>query len=149
MMKKILIIEDSESIGKSLEELMQLNGFVTEVASNGKEGIEMAAAFMPHLIICDIMMPEMNGHEVLEAVRKNPDLSNTPFIFLTAKATSKDLREGMNLGADDYLTKPFKAKNLFRAVEARLERHRKNKEEVLRKTEELIHFVNNAHDDIY
>ena len=119
-MKNILIIEDDNNIRESIADLLSLRKFEVSQASDGVEGLHYAKASIPDLIICDIMMPGLDGHEVLKELRINKDTSNIPFIFLSAKTQKSDIREGMNLGADDYLPKPFKAQDLFRAVESRL-----------------------------
>jgi two-component system OmpR family response regulator len=121
---KLLIIEDELQIRQNLAELLTLKGFTVESSTNGREGIEHALVFKPDLILCDVMMPELNGYQVLEAIRSDhPSLSGVPFIFLTAKADKSDFRLGMNLGADDYLTKPFTSADLLAAIESRL-KHR-------------------------
>lgn len=122
-MKKILIIEDDHNIRESVSELLETRNYSTIKAKNGQEGVLLASRNKPDLILCDVMMPEMNGLEVLTNIRNNIELAITPFIFLTAKTQKEDVRAGMVLGADDYLTKPFLAKELFEAVEARLHRH--------------------------
>lgn len=101
-------------------EMLKLEGYQVRGASNGREGIACAQEYRPDLIICDIMMPEMNGYEVLAALRDHPTTALTPFIFLTARTDRRDVRRGMNLGADDYLTKPFTAAELIESVQARL-----------------------------
>ena len=144
---RILIIEDSTSIRASLMELLRLKDFEVEATRDGASGIEMVPHFNPHLIICDIMMPKMNGYEVLEQVRSNPKHSNTPFIFLSAMSDSQDIRQGMILGADDYLIKPFKAADLFAAVEARLRRQTHIQKEIHHRLDDLMHFMGNMQDD--
>ena len=119
-MSKVLVIEDEEAIREIIDELLTAENYQVSVASNGNEGLELALSKLPDLIICDVMMPEMDGYQVLEQLRKNVVTETIPFIFLTAKASQGDLREGMNLGADDYLTKPFKRQELLRAVTTRL-----------------------------
>lgn len=146
--KRILIVEDSASIRASIAELLLLKGYQIETAINGEEGVALVHTFKPHLVLCDIMMPKMDGHQVLQEIRKIPGATNTPFIFLTAKVDTSDMRQGMILGADDYLTKPFKASELFEAVAARLDRHEKVKEEVYYRLEDLIHFMGNMDDPL-
>lgn len=124
MSAKILVIEDEPNIREAIKDTLEFAGYTVASASNGNEGIDLALSFAPDLILCDIMMPECDGFEVLEVVNGNPSTLATPFIFLTAKATKEDQRSGMAKGADDYLTKPFRAQELIVAVEARLERHR-------------------------
>lgn len=133
-MKKILLIEDEAAVRDSIKELLVSNGYLALTASDGMEGLELARHLKPDLIICDIMMPKLNGYEVIAEIRKDPVLSVIPFIFLTAKVEMTDLREGMELGADDYLTKPFRAVNLLKAIETRLEKfellHQKQNSEI-------------------
>jgi two-component system, sensor histidine kinase and response regulator len=119
-MKKILVIEDEQFIRENIVEILEASDFDVYSAPNGKEGVTLALERLPDLILCDVMMPELDGHGVLETLRKNPATATTPFIFLTARANSSDLRAGMNLGADDYLTKPFRVPELLSAVTARL-----------------------------
>ena len=121
-MKKILVIEDSKQILENTAELLELSNYDVYTAENGKIGIEQALANKPDLILCDIMMPELDGYGVLHMVQKSPDLQNTPFIFLTAKTEQSDLRKGMSLGADDYISKPYDATELLNAVEGRLKK---------------------------
>ena len=126
-MQKLLLIEDETLIRENLAELLTLNGFAVYVAANGKEGIVQATKQEPDLILCDVMMPEMDGFQTLEVIRANPSLSHTPFLFLTAKADMTDTRKGMALGADDYLTKPFTMDTLLTAIRARLQREAQRK----------------------
>lgn len=126
-MKNILIIEDDLNIRESISELLEVKFYKVRTAKNGEEGILLARQHHPDLIICDIMMPGKSGYDVLEEIRGHQDTADTPFIFLTAKSQKSDLRAGMNLGADDYLTKPFVASELFEAVEMRLKRREVSK----------------------
>lgn len=126
-MKKILIIEDHAEIRENIAELLDLSGYDTIEASNGREGLALAEKEMPDLIICDIMMPVMDGYAVVAKLNAIPATSAIPFIFLTAKAEKEDFRKGMSLGADDYITKPFKEEELLTAVKARLDRTEKLK----------------------
>lgn len=119
-MKKILLIEDSEDIRINTAEILALSNYQVIEAENGKVGVEKALKEKPDLIICDIMMPVLDGYGVLHAIHKNDDIRNTPFIFLTAKTDRSDLRKGMELGADDFITKPFSGIELLNAVESRL-----------------------------
>src|SRR5690606_33395566 len=116
-MKKILIIEDNSEIRETTQEILELADYDVIVAGNGKEGVEMVKSHAPDLIICDVMMPVLDGFGVLRILSRNPDTSSIPFIFLTAKADKKDVRKGMNLGADDYITKPFDESELLEAIE--------------------------------
>ncbi|GAB3639835.1 response regulator [Spirosoma arcticum] len=120
MPTKLLLIEDQATLRENIAELISLHGYQITTAGDGRQGITQALLDPPDLIICDVMMPQLNGYEVLEIVRATPVLVRTPFIFLTAKADRTDLRVGMNLGADDYLTKPFLITDLLAAIEGRL-----------------------------
>lgn len=121
-MKKILIIEDNEDIRENIAEILELADYEAITAANGKEGVSMATEHLPDLIICDIMMPELDGYGVLHILAKKENTKGIPFIFLTAKAERSDLRKGMALGADDYLTKPFEDTELLDAIEIRLKK---------------------------
>ncbi len=118
-MKKILIIEDEEPIRINLVELLQAEGFDSVAASDGFQGLQLARELSPDLVICDVMMPELDGYAVLFALRNDPETASLPFIFLTAKSERADLRIGMELGADDYLTKPFTRSELLNAIHGR------------------------------
>ena len=124
-MKTILIIEDQPDMRENIATILEMEEFAVLEAPNGKAGLELARDEKPDLILCDIMMPEMDGYDVLHALRQDRTIAGTPFIFLTAKGEKRDLRTGMNLGADDYLTKPVSAEELLGAVGARLEREAK------------------------
>jgi CheY-like chemotaxis protein/CRP-like cAMP-binding protein len=121
-MTKVLIIEDNEDIRENVVEILELSGYNVAAAENGKIGVELALKFHPDIVLCDIMMPEMDGYDVLQALNTHPETQATPFIFLTAKAERTDVRRGMELGADDYLTKPFDDAELLRAIESRMKR---------------------------
>jgi len=136
--KKILVIEDELIIRLGLITLLNATGlYELREAPNGVIGIEIAADFIPDLIISDVNMPEMDGYGVLEAVRANKAISDTPFIFLTALASKQELRYGMDLGADDYLTKPFSKDDLYRAISSRLEKHKQQKRIAQQQMDEL------------
>ena len=122
-MKKILIIEDNEDVRENTADLLHLSGYDVATAAEGKSGLRRVQDFRPDLILCDIMMPGMDGYQVLEAVLKDPETAHIPFIFLTAKTEKADIRKGMNLGADDYLTKPFEEDELLEAIRSRLRKH--------------------------
>lgn len=121
-MKTILLIEDNDAIRENTAEILELTGYTVLTAENGKVGVEKALESRPDLVICDIMMPVLDGYGVLHIFNKNPHLSGIPFIFLTAKSERTDFRKGMELGADDYLTKPFDESELLSAIEGRLNR---------------------------
>lgn len=121
-MKKILLIEDNEDIRTNTAEILELSNYEVIVAEDGKVGVSKAIEHLPDLIICDIMMPVLDGYGVLHALQKNESVKNTPFIFLTAKSERTDFRKGMELGADDYITKPFSGTELLSAVDGRLKK---------------------------
>jgi two-component system, sensor histidine kinase and response regulator len=123
-MAKILVIEDEEAIRENILDLLEAENFESMGAANGKIGIKMAIAQIPDLILCDMMMPEIDGHGVLKALRSEPITATIPFIFLTAKAEKTDIRLGMELGADDYITKPCTPQELLKAVAIRLDKHK-------------------------
>ncbi len=121
-MKKILVIEDEPEMRRNITALLRFHEYDPVAAANGREGVAAAHSEKPDLILCDVMMPELDGYGVLQAVQAETSLAQTPFIFLTAKGEKNDLRSGMNLGADDYLTKPVAHGDLLRAIETRLRR---------------------------
>src|ERR1035441_9605056 len=122
-MKKILLIEDNSDTGAKIAEILELANYDVTTAPDGKEGVKHAQELVPDLIICDIMMPELDGYGVLHILGKDPKTARIPFIFLTAKAEKSDMRKGMNLGADDYISKPFDDTELLDAVEVRLKKN--------------------------
>lgn len=119
-MKKILVIEDEPEMRRNLLMILKLEKFQPIGAENGRRGLELVQREKPDLILCDVMMPELDGHGVLEALRKDPESAAIPFLFLTAKGERADFRAGMNLGADDYLTKPVARADLLQAINTRL-----------------------------
>lgn len=121
-MKRILVIEDEPEMRRNITALLRFKEFEPIAAENGRVGIELARREKPDLILCDVMMPELDGYGVLRALQEDAALAAIPFIFLTAKGEKDDLRSGMNLGADDYLTKPVANNELVEAIEARLNR---------------------------
>lgn len=123
--KRILVIDDEAKIRAHTAELLRLEGYEITEARNGREGVEKARAAVPDLIVCDITMPEMNGHRVLETLREDARTAHVPFVFLTGWGEREDLRAGMNLGADDYLVKPVVPDELLASVSARLARAEK------------------------
>lgn len=120
MMKKVLLIEDDPVLRENTAELLELSNYDVKTAANGKIGLVTAFDIVPDVIICDIMMPELDGYGVLEELSHNEQTRIIPFIFLSAKTEHKDVRKGMNLGADDYITKPFEEKELINAIESRI-----------------------------
>lgn len=135
MNKKVLIIEDNNDIRENVVEILELANYEVYEANNGKKGVDLAVKNLPDIILCDIMMPELDGYGVLYMLNKNPETATIPFIFLTAKAERVDLRKGMEMGADDYLTKPFDDMDLLNAIESRL------KKKVIQKTSIVNHWI--------
>ena len=123
MKPAILLIEDEDTMRELTATALEFEGFTVHQAANGTAGIEAARLHRPGLILCDVMMPGIDGYQVLASLRADPALCQIPFIFLTAKGGKKDLRQGMVSGADDYLTKPVAIDELLAAIRARLERH--------------------------
>lgn len=121
-MTKVLIIEDNNDIRENVVEILNLSGYVVFEADNGKKGIELAIANKPDIILCDIMMPGIDGYGVFETLHSNEETKAIPFIFITAKSERVDIRKGMEMGADDYLTKPFDDTELINAIESRLKK---------------------------
>lgn len=121
-LKRILLIEDNEEIRENTAEILELSNYDVITAPDGKQGIEKALSEKPDLIVCDIMMPVLDGYGVLHALHKNDATKNIPLIFLTAKTERLDQRKGMEMGADDYITKPFTGTELLSAIEGRLKK---------------------------
>lgn len=128
-MNKILVIEDEPNINSSICDLLELEDYEAIPALNGKQGIVLAIQEQPDLILCDIMMPEMTGLEVIETLRKTKLFEDTPFIFLSALSDRGDIRKGMNLGADDYIPKPFEPDDVLTAIEKQINRLESRREE--------------------
>ncbi len=143
-MKKILVIEDNMEVRENLEEILELSGYDVESAEDGKVGVEKVLAQKPDLILCDVMMPKLDGFGVLNILGKRSDTSDIPFIFLTAKAEKSDFRRGMNLGADDYITKPFYKDELLAVIETRLKKSEQLKQKFDRTAHGLSAFINEA-----
>ena len=143
-MNNILLIEDNEDIRENTAEILEMTGYAVDTAENGRIGVEKALIKKPDLVICDIMMPVMDGYAVLHIFNKNPLLSGIPFIFLTAKIERNDFRKGMELGADDYLTKPFDDAELISAIEGRLNRFTNLKAEYDLQQDKLQDFIAEA-----
>src|SRR5262245_9002634 len=122
-MKKILVIEDDPVILANVLELLAEEGYASLGAADGRAGVSLALAEEPDLVVCDILMPELDGFGVLEALRRHPETAGVPLIFLTARTSHADIRAGMTAGADDYLTKPFTRVDLLTAIQSRLRRH--------------------------
>jgi CRP-like cAMP-binding protein/CheY-like chemotaxis protein len=143
-MKKILLIEDNLEVRENTVEILSLANYNVMSAENGKIGVELAQKEKPDLIICDIMMPELDGYGVLHILSKNEQTAGIPFIFLTAKTEKTDIRKGMNLGADDYLTKPFDDTDLLNAIEARLRKNAMLQKQYDTSPEGLDNFIKDA-----
>lgn len=140
--KTILVIEDEKEIRSDIVKTLQLNNFETLAAPDGEVGYEMAKKHLPDLIVSDIMMPGLDGFELLKELQKLPDTENIPFLFLSAKSDKSDVREGMNLGADDFITKPYDIDELLTAVEARMKRKEAFKSAYVKRFEELKKNIN-------
>jgi DNA-binding NarL/FixJ family response regulator len=134
-MKKILVIEDEAETLDNLVLMLEMEGFKAFSAPNGKQGVAVARRELPDVILCDVSMPQMDGYGVLESLRADSTTVSIPFIFLTAKGDKKDLRTGMNLGADDYLIKPASAEDVLSAINARLDRHNEKEQAAMAKVE--------------
>lgn len=143
-MKKILLIEDNLDVRENTEEILSLANYKVVTAANGRIGVELAQHEKPDLILCDIMMPELDGYGVLHILSKNEETARIPFIFLTAKTEKTDIRKGMTLGADDYLTKPFDDTDLLNAIETRLRKNAVLKKGYEASPEGLDNFINDA-----
>ena len=120
MIRKVLLIEDDTALRENTAELLELANYKVLTASNGKKGVIAAKTYHPDVIVCDIMMPELDGYGVLEALSEDTKTQAIPFIFLSARSERKDVRLGMEMGADDYLTKPFEESELIGAIESRM-----------------------------
>jgi CRP-like cAMP-binding protein/FixJ family two-component response regulator len=144
MNKSILIIEDSEDIRENTAEFLSIAGYTTITAENGKAGMEKALKEKPSLIVCDIMMPELDGYGLLHLLQKNTETQHIPFVFLTAKTDHSDFRRGMEMGADDYLTKPFTQVELLTAIENRLKKVDIIQQEYAHTHQGLTSFISDA-----
>ena len=152
MNRNILIIEDNDEVRDNMQEILELSSYQVQTASNGKEGLEMALKNFPDIILCDIMMPELDGFGVLRELTNNPRTKNIPFIFVSAKTEKQDFRAGMDLGADDYLTKPFNGNDLLSLVSARLKKSELSKGLLINNSYQLEEFFlndNSAIENIY
>jgi DNA-binding response OmpR family regulator len=143
-MRKVLLIEDNTEIRENTAEILELAGYLVFTAPNGKVGVDLASKEIPDVIICDIMMPELDGYGVIHILSRKQETAAIPFIFLTAKTEKTDIRKGMTLGADDYLTKPFDDTDLLSAVEARLKKRDMHEKHYAASAEGLDHFLDDA-----
>ncbi len=140
-MEHILLIEDNKDVRENTAEILELAGYKVSMAADGKKGVELVNKQKPDLIICDIMMPVLDGYGVLHLLARDENTANIPFIFLTAKAERSDLRKGMDMGADDYITKPFDKIELLSAVESRLKKIVALKKEYKKDIEGITQFI--------
>ncbi|MCU0359227.1 MAG: response regulator [Bacteroidia bacterium] len=143
-MKTILIIEDNRDVRENTAEILELANYKVLQAENGKTGVEMAQQNTPDLIICDIMMPVLDGYGVIHLLNKSPLTAGIPFIFLTAKSERTDMRKGMEMGADDYITKPFSDIELLNAVESRMKKNAMLRKEFSKNAEGLNKFLDDV-----
>ena len=143
-MKKILVIEDNQAVRENLEEILILANYQALTAENGKSGVEIAIRELPDMIICDVMMPELDGYGVLHILSRTPSTADIPFIFLTAKTEKDDYRKGMTLGADDYISKPFDSMQLLDTIENRLKKSERLRRNISPKTGSIDTFINEA-----
>lgn len=144
MQKIILLIEDNQDVRENTAEILELANYKVLQAENGKIGVEIAQKTKPDLIICDIMMPVLDGYGVIHLLTKNAETATIPFIFLTAKSERLDFRKGMEMGADDYITKPFDDIELLNAVESRIKKHELVKADYPKSIEGLSTFFDEA-----
>ncbi|GGE18763.1 response regulator [Psychroflexus salis] len=145
MSKRVLLIEDDQTVRENTEELLMLSDYKVYTAKNGKEGVAVAKKELPDIIVCDVMMPEMDGYGVLTHLAEDEKTLAIPFIFLSAKTDHKDIRKGMDLGADDYLTKPFEEDDLINAIESRIAKvdilkSRRQNESSIKQNLNITHF---------
>lgn len=143
-MKKILVVEDNTEVRENLAEILELSGYDVLAAEDGTVGVEWALEHQPDLILCDVMMPKLDGFGVLNILSKRSETADIPFVFLTAKAEKSDFRRGMNLGADDYITKPFYKDELLAVVEMRLNKSEKIRKRFDKTEQGLTTFINEA-----
>ncbi len=143
-MKKILVIEDNEKVRNNIAEILELSNYKVFTANEGKSGVEIALKENPDLIVCDIMMPVLDGYGVLHLLNKHKETYGVPFIFLTAKSEKADFRKGMEMGADDYLTKPFDGIELLNAIEIRLKKSESLKTSDQQSKEQINNFIDSA-----
>jgi DNA-binding response OmpR family regulator len=147
-MDKILVIEDEKNLRDTIKEILEINQYNVSTAQNGLIGLAKALQFKPDIIVCDVMMPEMDGFETLKNIRSITEISHTPFIFLTAKADKSDFREGMNSGADDFLNKPFNSKELIAVIKLRIKKVKKAKKEYSEEISKLKNEVGDLQNSI-
>ena len=144
MKKHLLVIEDNTDVRENLTDILELSGFQVTAAIDGKDGVEKALEVKPDLIVCDVMMPVLDGFGVLNILSKRTETYSIPFIFLTAKTEKEDIRRGMTLGADDYVTKPFYKDELLRVIDIRLKKAEKLSKNIGRAGSQLSSFIDAA-----
>ena len=150
-MNKVLVIEDNFEMRDNIFEILKLANYEVYTATNGKIGVELALKHLPDLILCDIMMEGLDGYGVLFMLNKHPETSTIPFIFITAKTQKQDLRKGMELGADDYLMKPFSRERFNEAIEKVISRLKSRSESLIKKripNKNIEDFTNNKKQDV-
>ncbi len=140
-MKKILLIDDCQTLRENTAEILEIENYDVITADNGRSGVELAFRENPDLIICDIMMPELDGYSVLDKLRSNPVTRDKPFIIITAKVGYDEFRKGMELGADDFITKPFTALELLCAVEARFKKFKPRNEQFAEQKNDISEII--------
>jgi CRP/FNR family transcriptional regulator, cyclic AMP receptor protein len=143
-MKTVLLIEDNTDIRENLSEILELANYKVLTAPDGKQGVAVAIEHKPDIIVCDIMMPVLDGYGVIHMLQKNESTNHIPFIFLTAKAERSEIRKGMELGADDYITKPFNGTELLNAIESRLRKADLAKEPISSDIQGMNHIISTA-----
>ncbi len=149
-MKKLLVVEDDNLIGENIKEYFEINDFIVKLATNGTEALEILQVFKPDVIISDMMMPLLDGNLLLEKIRENKSTSLIPFVMLTARVDTADKRNVMNLGADDYITKPFNFKDLFDAVNSQIKKNSQVKKHIVEESlSSLQHWRNVANHEIF
>ena len=119
--QRILVVDDRETLLTAVQDILEIEGYIALTATNGVKALQVMEEIRPDLIVADILMPQMNGYALYEAVRARPEWASIPFIFLTAKAEREDVSKGKELGVEDYIIKPFEPQELLRVVRARLE----------------------------
>ena len=143
-MKQILLIEDNKAVRENTAELLELANYKMLVAANGKIGVDLALKHKPDLIICDIMMPDLDGYGVLHLLSRKEETSTIPFIFLTAKTEQTELRKGMEMGADDFITKPFDDVELLKVIEVRLKKAETLKDQLSKDIADVNDLIQNV-----
>ena len=138
---KILVIEDNQQMRENIADIIKLANYEVITAANGKIGVELAKNQLPNLILCDIMMPELDGYGVFHILTKDPETNSIPFVFLSARSDQSDIRQGMNLGADDYITKPFDSYDLLKVIEIRIKKNEDLKDHLQNDISQLHNFL--------